>query len=392
MKTLYLHIGTPKTATSSIQKFLQTNRKTLQNYSFCFPKMPYQFPYASSGRNGHFMVESMYFEDGTRDQAREEELLREGLDKVAEYMQEYDNVILSEENLWQVTGYSHKELFPYLKEEAKRQGYGIKIIVYLRRQDQFLVSNWNQRVKQGGRILFTRSLGSYKRNIQKNYHLVLNYAAKLDRLAKMFGKDNIIVRRFEPESWVNHSILHDFMDCLGLELTEEFILPSRDVNPGLSCNNAEIKRMINREDSFSREEVTYLATFLKNLSAESSERYPCSMLSQEETQKLLNRYAKGNTRIAEEYIGDGNPLFSGEIPDLPKWEKDNPYMVDDIIRFFSAVSIDLRRENESLRQELEKLRQTVQAEQKNLRLFKGKIKHPLRALAQRCGISGESST
>lgn len=380
MKTLYLHIGTPKTATSSIQRFLQINRKTLKTYGFCFPKLPYRFPYASSGRNGHFMVESLYLEDGTRDREGEEALLREGLDKVAEYFREYDNVILSEENLWRESGYSHKAVFPYLKQEAERRGYRIKIIVYLRRQDQFLVSNWNQRVKQGGRSLWARSLDSYRKSIQKNFRLVLNYASKLDQLAEMFGKENLVVRRFDADRWVNHSIIHDFMDCLGLELTEEFTFPSREVNPGLSCNNVEIKRIINKESSFTIEEISYLGSFLRNLSVESSERYPCSMLSREEAQKLMDRYAAGNARIAEEYIGDGLPLFSDEIPDLPKWEKDNPYMTDDLVRFFSAVAIDLRRENESIRRELEALQRTVQEEKKNLRLFKSKLKHPLRTL------------
>ena len=38
MKTLYLHIGTPKTATSSIQKFLAQNREVLESKGYVFPK------------------------------------------------------------------------------------------------------------------------------------------------------------------------------------------------------------------------------------------------------------------------------------------------------------------------------------------------------------------
>lgn len=382
MKTLYLHIGTPKTATSSIQEFLQINRKTLEKHGCCFPKLPHKYPYVCSNRNAHFMVENLYYEDGTRDFPLEMEFLREGLDNVAECMKEFDNVILSEENLWRVSSYSHKELFPYLEQEARQQGYQIKIIVYLRRQDQFLVSNWNQCVKQG-KTSCRQTLESFIKTTQKKYKLVLDYASKLDRMAELFGKENLIVRRFDPGSWVRHSIIHDFMDCIGLELTEDFILPSRMVNPGLSGNNAEIKRIINKESSFSKEENTFLTTFLKTLSPESGKRYPCSMLSREETRTLLNKYAAGNARVASEYIKDNCPLFTDDIPDLPRWEKDNPYMTEDIIRFFSLVSIDLRRENEILRQELKDLRQTVKDEQKVLRIFKNKLKHPFCTLWNR---------
>lgn len=382
MKTLYLHIGTPKTATSSIQEFLHINRIILEQHGYCFPKLPHKYPYVCSNRNAHFMVENLYFEDGTRDLNLEMEFLREGLDQVRDCFKQFDNVILSEENLWRVSSYSHKELFPYLKQEAAQQGYLIKIIVYLRRQDQFLVSNWNQCVKQG-KTAYTVTLNSYIKNTQKKTRLVINYASKLDKISELFGKENLIVRRFDPQSWKNHSIIYDFTDCIGLTLTDDFQFPSQMVNPGLSGNYAEIKRIINKDSTFSKEENTYLSSFLKTLSAESGERYPCSMLSAEETRILLNKYAAENARVASEYIGDGKPLFSNEIPDLPKWEKENPYMTEDIIRFFSASVIELHRENENLKLELVTLRQTFKEEQKALRVFKNKLKHPFRTLWNR---------
>lgn len=382
MKTLYLHIGTPKTATSSIQEFLRLNRQTLLKYGYCFPKQPHKYPYVGSNRNAHFMVENLYFEDGTRDLALEMEFLREGLNQVTESFEQCDNVILSEESLWRVSSYSRKDLFPYLKQEAVTQGYQIKIIVYLRRQDKFVVSNWNQRVKQG-KTAYTMTIDEYIADTKEKNRLVLNYIFKLDTMAELFGKKNIIVRRFDSESWIQHSIIHDFMDCIGLRVTEDFQFPSRMINPGLSNNNAEIKRIINNDSTFSKDENIYLTNFLTALSAESGKRYPCSMLSVKETQNLINKYAAGNAQVAKEYIGDGKPLFTSDIPDLPRWEKDNPYMTEDIIRFFSSVSIGLRRENESLRQEIKDLRQTIKDEQKNFRMFKSRLRHPFRTIWNR---------
>ena len=148
------------------------------------------------------------------------------------------------------------------------------------------------------------------------------------------------------------------------------------INPGLKGNTVEIKRIINKDLSFSPDETAYLGDILRNLSEESGNLYPCSMLSAQETRDLLAQFQEGNKRIAEEYIGDGKPLFSDDIPDVPKWVPDNPYMVEDLIRFFSAVSIELHRENEQLRKELENTKN-------NLQQFKKKIKHPFHTIGKR---------
>ena len=382
MKTLYLHIGTPKTATSSIQTFLSQNRKLLQEKNYCFPKQQHRFPYVGTGRNAHFMIDIQYHEDGSRNREREAEMLREGMDFVNDCMKQYDNVILSEESIFRAAVYTRQEVFPYLKKEADEHGYQVKIIVYLRRQDKFLISDWNQRVKQV-KTSYTLTIDEHRKQTQKKYNLVLDYAKRLDKIAEVFGRENIIVRRFEPASWVNNSIIDDFMHCIGLEMTEEFRLPEFMVNPGLSENNAEIKRIINGCPVITKEENIYLNRLLRELAPASQEANPCSMFSPEDIRELLQKYEEGNARVAKEYIGDGAPMFSDEIADLPRWNRDNPRMLEDVIHFFSAVTVDLHRENESLRQELAQLTERINTEHRRLTEFRGKVNHPIRTLFNR---------
>ncbi len=85
------------------------------------------------------------------------------------------------------------------------------------------------------------------------------------------------------------------------------------------------------------------------------------------------------------------------MKDVPKWQPDNPHMQEDMIRFFSTAIIDLRRENrilfeelktlseeqKTLCEELNQLQKTVANEQKLFRMFKMKLKHPLRTLKDR---------
>jgi hypothetical protein len=264
--------------------------------------------------------------------------------------------------------------------EAQRQGYGIKVIVYLRRQDEFLLSRWSQSVKHA--IAISQPWEAYKKRILKKEPFLFDYAGTLDKLAGYVGKENIIVRRFDRKAWTNGSILEDFMKCVGLEFTGDFKVLEQDENLSLKGNATEIKRIINGESLFTKEDCLYLGNFLRELSPESGKRYPSCMMSQEEIKAFMKKYEAGNARVAEEYIGDEKPLFRDKIKDLPKWQADNPYMIEDVICFFSAVALDLHRENDQLRGEIKELRIQVN----NLRSFREKVKHPVRTLLKRTKV------
>jgi FtsZ-binding cell division protein ZapB len=394
VKTLYLHIGTTKTGTSSIQEFLQENREALTRQGYCFPKAQRKYPHTCSNRNAHFLTADYFLEDGSHNTDLEKEVLLEGMSHLLQCFEQFDNIILSEEAIWRVSARTRKELFPYLLEHSQKNGYTVKIVVYLRRQDAYIISNWNQCIKHCTSPHRTATLEDRVEQIIRKEKYVVNYAKRLDEISGFFGKENLIVRRYEPDSWYHGSIIEDFLHAIGIELTEDFLPPARMVNLSLQGNTIEIQRIINKDDTLTTNECVYFGKNLRRLAPESGQRYPCSMLSREETENLLKKFKTGNSRVAKEYIGDGKPLFSEEISDLPKWQPDNPYMTEDIIRFFAAVTIDLHRENEQLREETkqlrqetkqllrenEHLRQDVSSLRKDLRTFKDKLKHPVRTL------------
>ncbi|MDD6038133.1 MAG: hypothetical protein PUD20_04985 [bacterium] len=395
MKTLYLHIGMPKTGTSSIQKFLLSNHLILEQHGYVFPKLPYQYPFIYQNRNAYFMIGKQYNEDDSRNRVLEKEILKKGMETVYSYFEKYDNIILSEETLWRAFR-THRYLFPYLRKHAKNHGYRIQIIVYLRRQDEYQISLWKQNVKHP-KTAQTLPFEERLNEVMTKEPFTLQYADTLDEISDIFGRDNLIVRRYDRSFWKNESIVDDFLDCIGLTHTAEYIDLPREINTSLSENMAQIKRIINKEQSFSKEENAFLLQFMRDLSPESEKQYPCSMLSADETRAFLAQFTEGNDRVAKEYLHDEKPLFSTEINELEKWNPDNPYMIEDLIRFFSAVSMNLRRENNRLQDELIRtrtdlkrlneeisdLRTVVKNEQRLFRLFKYKLKHPFRAILNR---------
>lgn len=60
MRTLYVHIGTPKTATTSIQMFCVENQKVLNKQSYSYPLLDFVYPHVAHRRNGHFLVGWVY--------------------------------------------------------------------------------------------------------------------------------------------------------------------------------------------------------------------------------------------------------------------------------------------------------------------------------------------
>lgn len=392
MKTLYLHIGTTKTGTTSIQKFCLQNQLLLQKKNYCFPDSIYRyenkenatFRYKGIHRNGHFLVGSVWDADGGHDTAEEERLYNEGMANVAALFQTYDNVILSDEGIWYMSSYGKRDLWDKLQTHAKEHHYQIKIIVYLRRQDDFFISNWNQAVKEN------HMTDSIEKNLEETMKTRIKryaYGEKLDSISQIFGKEHIIVRRFEPQAFYNGNIYADFLHCLGLELTEEYKpLESATNNTSLEGNTLEIMRILNTVPELdSQTRLLYLES-LRAITKISDCK--CSMLSYDERKALMSRFEEGNRHVAETYIHDGKPLFDTDTATLPKWQPVNPYMHEDLIRFFTLDNHSLYETIDTLHMQLQALeKKSSVLEQKvllledKLQYTRSQLKHPIKTIS-----------
>ncbi|MBO5245793.1 MAG: hypothetical protein J6B28_00855 [Eubacterium sp.] len=349
MKTLYLHIGTPKTGTSAIQHFLLKNNAVLAEHGYRFPKLPCAYTYARDNRNGYFITQKQGY--------------AKGLKQILTCFEDSDHVILTEENLWR---YFHTSptAAQKLKDHADANGYQIRVIVYLRRQDEYMESLWKENIKHAkhfSSLTYEQRLSE----ILENESFLLTYASRLDALAEVFGQEQLIIRRYEKDTWKNGLIIDDFLDCIGLEHTEDFRDLEKPKNLSLSANTAQIMRIINKNQQFTPEEKTYLVRFVREISPDSQAQQPCSMLSTAEAEELLQRFAEENTRVANEYINDGNPLFQ-PIQPLIKWTPDNPQFTEDMIRLFSITTIDLKRENAQLHEQIDDLSLTISGLQRDI--------------------------
>ena len=381
MKILHLHIGTHKTATTSLQVFCQENESVLEKNGYCYPLMPFGYPGISEARNGHFLIGKILDEKGEVSQKNEEKMFREGMKQVNKIFQKYDHVVLSDEGIWLSMDYNRTSLWETLQEESEKRGFKIHVIVYLKRQDKYLQSVWNQRIKAKRRIQET--FEEFVKTIQ--VPLWLNYYQKLKRMAEIIGKENITVRRFEPNRFIGGSIYADFLEGIGLSLTDEYQISAGVRNEGLYGNTLEIKRVLNGVSLIKDNDVQeFMKQSLEVCSKISAMNYPSTLLSGDETKEFLDHYRMENRKVAQEFLHEqGTELFDETIEDLPQWEKDNPCMTDDVIRFFGTVGMDLFLRQKEMEQRIKTLEQKLKVQERktsNIIQNLHYLKHPFQAI------------
>lgn len=352
-KVLYLHIGMPKTGTSSLQLFLVQNEKALAESGFAYPMMPGRYPMVSPNRNAHFLVGKIKDAQGCEDQAQTEEIRKQSFELLDRTFRGCDNVILSDEAIWNTYKTNNPECLRSIRSFCEKRKIELKLIVYLRRQDYYLESYWKQQILKRG------VSWSWKRMVQKTpKYIVLDYYKHLEVLAKEVGRENIMVQLYYEECF---DLCSDFLRVLGIRQSDAFEPLEEKINLSLNNNFAEIKRIMNGLLSEDPAEWNVEQRWIKRLVIDGSrlekKQYESTMFSEEERRKYLERFEEINHKIAREYMGR-EELFDASLEQtrkLPKWEKDNFLQYEDTVAFFGMALLELKREQELQRAELKRL-------------------------------------
>lgn len=390
MKTLYLHIGTSKTGTTTIQTYCGINREQLRSKGVLFPIMPYHYDRITKNRNGHFLY-AMIYENGVRNKEKEKQVLKQELDYIVDCFKDYDNILLSEESIWWATATRRKGLWKYLQEHSQQNNYQVKIIVYLRRQDQFMMSRYNQIIKTdtgGG----TQRFYEFFKDMNGKYKCVMNYRQRLDYMAKFFPKENIVVKRFDRSYFYNGDLNADFLHILGVEIDDTFAELPKDENLGISVQSGELKRVLNRLGTMTFAENQKLLQMLNECEVLLPKR-EVSIMTTEHIEKFMKKFIDDNESIAVDYIGDGKPMFNYDYKQKPVWSYEDKNYHEEVILFFAKAidsvykeNIQLKKENERLNNNIEKINKQI--ENINQKLNKEKsysretrylLKHPIKS-------------
>ena len=113
MKTLYLHIGTPKTGTTSLPSIFlfMKIKKYLKKKGFIYPMLPFLgLMIVLILRNANFFIARCIARDKKIDKIEEDRCFRQGMDIIINLFKKTDNIILSDEAIWNMVFKKDREI------------------------------------------------------------------------------------------------------------------------------------------------------------------------------------------------------------------------------------------------------------------------------------------
>jgi hypothetical protein len=226
MNSCILHVGMPKTGSSSIQDYLGHR---LGDRRFLFVALGF----ANSSRSlltiagdnpENYPMNQRRGIDRQRAATLRSHYLRQLGRSLKRARLRGQTPILSAEGCWHL---NYNEL-SRLKQYFCDFGSAVKIVVYLRSHLPWLESNFQQQIKCGNRPIDPFNLDPVGFDDSE-----MNYLRNLDRLAEVFGESNLLVRLFSPSELVGGCAVRDFCSRVGIDEPNP-VVPRR--NDGLSLD------------------------------------------------------------------------------------------------------------------------------------------------------------
>jgi hypothetical protein len=246
-RTLYLHIGSEKTGTSSLRQFLANNSEQLNRAGFTY--FTENKLYYSEHRNAHSPIVASFFHEPPDFVFPSEHVPNQ--DMLSRFKKDLSNeernVILSSEHFSsRLTSRDHIE-----KLRDALDAFDVYIIFYMREQYELYYASYSTAIINGRREKLTDD----PVHIDNGY---LNYYKLLEPWACVFGKESIVVRDYSK--MVNNDICDDFARLLGVHDTSRYKKVLR-TNKSLTPQRAEMIRELNALLPHDKE-VGYLTNFL----------------------------------------------------------------------------------------------------------------------------------
>ena len=307
---IILHIGTPKTGTTSLQCFLHENQTKLNESKLSYPMIdPFaaKKPEDHSGNAGVIARNLLpdddqffYAEAGCKTFY---DLLHNHLSSHSGY-----TTILSSEFFWIPEEAKLKKFSLFLSQFTQN----VKVFAYLRRQDSFFESSYQQAVKHGlTHKTYRQFIDHSLKNPSNDYLFVL------EKYRKVFGKEKIMLRRFDKRFLFHNDIRNDFLQMLGIDHPTGFSFTS-DRNVSLPPHYIKAIRLLNREHKHLRPALLNFYRKVKPPHRQQGFRFP-SQLKRE----IIDFYQESNRKLGFEYLAERDSLFNEEIPETQDEDVDN---------------------------------------------------------------------
>jgi len=290
MPTIFIHVGRHKTASSAIQRFLALNAEKLKSQGFLFPRS-----FRTKGGNpadGHHDFANKLVTSVSADAI--DVLKDEFLNSKLQFC------IVSAERLgtfW----FEHER--DVLKKNIAliKKDFDVRLVIYLRRQDDLLNSWWNQRTRIGVTTSDIETFFSQNKEI-------FDHRPILEFWRDLLTKENLRVRKFGKQEHVGVGIYKDFLECIGLKFSKDLIVPEQELNPSLDLRLLQLLLEVQNELSDSQRK-DLLRTLLRVNSLIPREARATAAVSQDLRSEVMRTFEESNTWITKQFFDSKKSLF-----------------------------------------------------------------------------------
>ena len=331
MARILLHIGYPKTGTTSLQLFFSKNAEALKSRGWLYPE---------TGRlhNAHYNI-SFALDIGNYEKRETQtpQSMRDALDKEI-HASNCANVLLSAESF--ITTRRPQEVKDFFA------GHDLRVLLYLRRHDHAFNSGYGQAVRSTVNPPWGPGIDSYVLYQFGISTIPWDYLQTLRRWATCIGADNLIVRPFESDQ--NAPDLYgDFMNAIGLSDGDSLPRPERERNTSISYRMLSIIDGLNRSPDKKEVRQELLGPLMKIANRE-DKRDENPILSPKMRNAILTRYRKSYEQIAKEFMGRPDGVLFKEPEPTPDdaWEPPTPATFQDAIDTLVKAMAIAKRDGE----------------------------------------------
>jgi hypothetical protein len=304
-KKLIVHIGANKTGSSAIQRFLSMNNLALRAEGVTVPDN--RFRVADQIPGFHVFG----FQRLLKSPLEGRKQLEDAIDAVDAAYPEATAILLTAENL------AANPAAPSLFQDLVKT-YDTEVIIYIRRQDEFILSSWQQWHSK-----ISTDFWSWVISVVGKLG---NWRTYLENWETVIPRDKITVRIFERSKLEGGDVIADFYGMLGISKPlSAFAYPESTVNPSFSDaimdlvkGNELIFRNVHDND-FYKFVVEMTGDKYMKTSRQSSITFP-------QRQSILRRYKQQNDWVRKAYFPD----IEGELFSPPR-ERDYDYVSPDDI-------------------------------------------------------------
>jgi hypothetical protein len=292
-RSCFVHVGTHKTGTTAIQRFLADNQERLAGAGLYYPRTGWP----SSALPGHHVVASELAGDRLVDRAG-------GTldDAVAEFARARARIAcLSSENF----EYLHvrDDALVRLRDAIAATGYRPRIVLYVRTQQDYAESLYAELVKHGLAVPFRSFLDEIVANGVVRYDRAwtfrFDYLELASRFANVFGPESVIVRAYRDDGSA-HSIVRDFLAAVGFDGAPVDGFEPAYENVRLTTGGVITQLFRNAADVVGDPRIAGAGTDLVTRHARDASE-PFHPLTSRDRARLSARFAGDNARLIERW-------------------------------------------------------------------------------------------